>query len=98
MADIAGQFAAQIAQMQQGFMQSMQQQSQQFQQMQASQDERMQNLMQTIAQSQAQRTERPTVAGVKTAVGSAGDQMQIAKRGVSGAFGRKGMRISNINV
>ena len=42
--------------------------------------------------------ERPEVAGVKMASGQAGTPMQIAKRGISGAFGRKGMRIQALNV
>ena len=87
-----------IAAMQQGFMQSMQQSAQQFQQMQQSQNERMEALQQMMIQSQARQAERPTVAGVKTATGQAGTPMEIARRGVSGAFGRKGMRISGLNV
>jgi len=87
-----------IAAMQQGFMQSMQQSAQQFQQMQQSQNERMEALQQMMIQSQARQAERPTVAGVKTATGQAGTPMEIARRGVSGAFGRKGMRIRSLNV
>ena len=87
-----------IAAMQQGFMQSMQQSAQQFQQMQQSQNERMEALQQMMIQSQASQAERPTVAGVKTATGQAGTPMEIARRGVSGAFGRKGMRIRSLNV
>lgn len=98
MEDIAGQFASQIAQMQQGFMQSMQQQQQMFQQMQASQTERMEALQQQMLQSQVAQQQRPEVAGVKMAEGAGGTPMQIAKRGVTGAFGRKGMRISSLNV
>ena len=98
MEDIAGQFASQIAQMQQGFMQSMQQQQQMFQQMQASQTERMEALQNQMMQSQVQQQQRPEVAGVKMATGAAGTPMQIAKRGVTGAFGRKGMRIASLNV
>jgi hypothetical protein len=84
--------------MQQGLVQSMQQNAQQFQQMQQSQNERMEALQQMMIQSQARQAERPTVAGVKTATGQSGTPMQIARRGVSGAFGRKGMRISGLNV
>jgi len=87
-----------IATMQQGFMQSMQQNAQQFQQMQQAQNERMEALQQMMIQSQASQAERPTVAGVKSAVGQAGTPMQIARRGVSGSFGRRGMRMKNINV
>jgi len=90
--------AATIAQMQQGFMQSIQQQQQMFQQMQASQTERMEALQNQIMQSQIAQQTRPEVAGVKMASGQAGTPMQIAKRGVSGAFGRKGMRIQSLNV
>ena len=98
MEDIASQFASQIAQMQQGFMQSMQQQQQMFQQMQTSQTERMEALQNQMMQSQVQQQQRPEVAGVKMATGAAGTPMQIAKRGVTGAFGRKGMRIASLNV
>ncbi len=98
MEDIAAQFASQIAAMQQGFMQSMQQQSQMFQQMQTSQSERMEALQQQMMQAQVAQQQRPEVAGVKMAEGAAGTPMQIARRGVSGAFGRRGMRISSINV
>jgi len=87
-----------IAAMQQGFMQSMQQSAQQFQQMQQAQNERMEALQQMMIQSQASQAERPTVAGVKSAVGQSGTPMQIARRGVSGSFGRRGMRMKNINV
>ena len=87
-----------IAAMQQGFMQSIQQNAQQFQQMQQSQNERMEALQQMMIQSQASQAERPTVAGVKTATGQAGTPMEIARRGVSGTFGRRGMRISGLNV
>lgn len=55
----------------------------------------MRNMMIQQAASQA---ERPTVAGVKTATGQSGTPMQIARRGVSGAFGRRGMRIQSLNV
>jgi hypothetical protein len=87
-----------IASMQQGFMESMQQNAMQFQQMQQAQNERMEALQQMMIQSQASQAERPTVAGVKTAVGQSGTPMQIARRGVSGSFGRKGMRIQALNV
>ena len=79
-------------------MQSMEQNAQQFQQMQQAQNERMEALQQMMIQSQARQAERPTVAGVKTAVGQSGTPMQIARRGVSGSFGRKGMRIQALNV
>lgn len=98
MEDIASQFASQIAAMQQGFMQSMQQQQQMFQQMQSSQSERMEALQQQMMQAQVAQQQRPEVAGVKMAEGAAGTPMQIARRGVTGAFGRRGMRISSLNV
>jgi hypothetical protein len=49
-------------------------------------------------QAQYQMSQRPDVAGVKTATGSAGDTMQIARRGISGVFGRGGLRIRSLNV
>ena len=98
MEDIASKFQEQIAAMQQGFMQSMQQQTQMFQQMQASQSERMEALQQQMMQAQVAQQQRPEVAGVKMAEGAGGTPMQIARRGVSGAFGRRGMRISSLNV
>lgn len=98
MADIAAQFSAQIQEMQKGFMESMQAQSAQFQQMQTAQQERMAEMQQQMLQSQIQQQQRPEVAGVKMATGAGGTPMQIARRGVTGAFGRRGMRISSLNV
>ena len=95
---MADALAAQIAEMQAGFMQSMQQQQSMYQQMQASQAERMEALQQQMLQAQVAQQERPQVAGVQMASGAAGTPMQIARRGVSGAFGRRGMRISSLNV
>mgnify|MGYP001185400355 CR=1 FL=1 len=95
---IASMLAAQIAQMQSSFMQSMQQQTQHFQQMQTAQQERMAALQQQMMQAQVANRPREQVSGVKTAVGESGTPMQIARRGVTGAFNRRGMRISNINV
>ena len=94
----ADALAAQIAEMQAGFMQSMQQQQAMYQQMQASQSERMEALQQQMLQAQVAQQDRPQVAGVQMAQGAAGSPMQIARRGVSGAFGRRGMRISSLNV
>ena len=94
----ADALAAQIAEMQAGFMQSMQQQQSMFQQMQASQSERMEALQQQMLQAQVAQQARPQVAGVQMAQGTGGTPMQIARRGVSGAFGRRGMRISSLNV
>ena len=84
--------------MQEMFQASMQQQMMQFQQMQQAQDERMMALQQQMQQSMAAQQQRPEVAGVKMAEGTGGTPMQIARRGVSGAFGRRGMRISSLNV
>jgi hypothetical protein len=94
----ADALAAQIAEMQAGFMQSMQQQQAMYQQMQASQSERMEALQQQMLQAQVAQQDRPQVAGVQMASSAAGTPMQIARRGVSGAFGRRGMRISSLNV
>lgn len=93
--DLLGQ---QIADMQAGFMESMQQQAAMFQQMQTSQNERMQQLQQQMMNAQAMQQVRPQVAGVKMAAGASGTPMQIARRGVTGAFGRRGMRISGLNL
>ena len=94
----ADALAAQIAEMQAGFMQSMQQQQAMYQQMQASQSQRMEALQQQMLQAQIAQQDRPQVAGVQMAQGTGGSPMQIARRGVSGAFGRRGMRISSLNV
>lgn len=91
-------FSTQIAAMQQMFQQSMMQQQQQYMQMQQAQDERMAALQQQMQQSMIAQQQRPEVAGVKMAEGTAGTPMQIARRGVTGAFGRRGMRISSLNV
>jgi hypothetical protein len=96
--DYASMFADQIASMQQMFQQSMQQQQQQYMQMQQAQDERMAALQQQMQQAMVAQQTRPEVAGVKMAEGAAGTPMQIARRGVTGAFGRRGMRISSLNV
>jgi|13_taG_2_1085334.scaffolds.fasta_scaffold04202_8 hypothetical protein len=90
--------ADQIAEMQAGFIQSMQEQQSMFQQMQASQNDRMAALQQQMLQSQVNQSERPQVAGVKMADGSSGTATQIARRGMSGAFSRRGMRISSLNI
>ena len=98
MADVASQFSSQLAGMQQGFQESLAQQAAQFAEMQQAQAQRMEALQQQMLQAQVRSAERPTVAGVKTATGSAGTDMQIARRGVKGAFGRAGMRIKSLNV
>ena len=81
-----------------GFQTQLKDQSNQFAQIQAAQEERMAGLQNMMIQQAASQAERPTVTGVKTATGSAGDAMQVARRGVSGTFGRRGMRISSLNV
>ena len=91
-------FANQISAMQEMFQQSMQQQQQQYMQMQQAQDERMAMLQQQMQQAMVAQQTRPEVAGVKMAEGTGGTPMQIARRGVTGAFGRRGMRISALNV
>lgn len=89
--------AGQIQAMQQMFAQSMQQQQMQYQQMQAAQQQRMQELQQQMIASQMAQQQRP-VAGVRMADGMSGTPMQIARRGTSGAFGRRGMRIKGLNI
>ena len=96
--DVASLLAGQIASMQQMFQQSMMQQQQQYMQMQQAQNARMEALQQQMQQSMIAQQQRPEVAGVKMAEGSGGTPMQIARRGVTGAFGRRGMRISSLNV
>lgn len=98
MEDIAGMFAGQIAEMQAGLTQSMNQQAQMFAEMQAAQNERMENLTMQMMNAQIASQARPQIMGVKGANSSAGDAMTIARRGVTGAFGRGGMRIQNLNV
>ena len=96
----ADALAASIATMQAGFKDQLAQQAAQFAAMQKAQEERMVALQEQMKQSAASAAaaNRPTVAGVKTATGSAGTDMQIARRGVIGAFGRAGMRIQSLNV
>ena len=65
--------------------------------LQTKQEERM-TALQNQMLAAAQMRDRPTTAGVKMASGAAGNAMQIARRGVTGAFGRRGMRISSLNV
>lgn len=98
MADVASQFSSQIAEMQQGFQQSLAQQASQFAAMQQAQEERMLTLQEQMKQAAAAAAARPTVAGVKTATSSAGTDMQIARRGTTGGFSRAGMRIKSLNV
>lgn len=100
--DFASILSNQIKAMQSMFTQSMQQQMMQFQQMQQAQNQRMEALqgqmMQSMRDQAAMREARPEVAGVKMAEGTGGTPMQIARRGVGGVFGRRGMRISSLNV
>tara|TARA_B100000287_G_scaffold344694_1_gene331938 strand:- start:615 stop:1262 length:648 start_codon:yes stop_codon:yes gene_type:complete len=97
-ASVENKFATQIATMQDMFAKSMQQQQTQYEQMQKVQEERMAVLRQQIQQAQGAQQQRPAVAGVKMAEGTGGTAMQIARRGIGGAFGRRGMRISGLNV
>lgn len=62
-----------------------------------SQDQRMNDLANMLISSQMANRDRP-VAGVKMATGSSGTPMQIARRGVTGTFARRGMRIKGLNV
>jgi hypothetical protein len=96
--DVASMFAGQIADMMEGVQQGLQQQGQMFAEMQAGQNERMENLTQQLMNAQIAGQQRPAVMGVKGATSSAGTPMSIARRGVTGAFGRGGMRIQNLNV
>ena len=90
-------FANQIKTLRDMFTQTIQTQAAQYQKMQQAQEDRMAALQQQMRQS-AIAQQRPTVAGVKMAEGAGGTAMQIARRGVTGAFGRRGMRISGLNV
>jgi YesN/AraC family two-component response regulator len=90
-------FANQIKAMQDMFTKSMQQQQQQYMEMQQAQNDRMAALQQQMQQAMVAQ-QRPTVAGVQMAQGTGGTLMQIARRGMTGAFGRRGMRISSLNV
>ena len=96
--DFATIFGDQIKAMKDMFMQSMTQQQTHYQSMQQAQDERMAALQQQMQQAMIAQQQRPTVAGVQMAAGAAGSPMQIARRGVTGAFGRRGMRISSLNI
>lgn len=94
-------FAAQIAELQKTFTESIQKQMQNFQQMQIQQSDRMAELQQQMQQSMMQvqlAQQRPQVANVQMAESAAGTPMQIARRGVTGAFSRRGMRIKGLNV
>ena len=103
----AAGFASAIGAMQSQFQASLAQQAAQFADMQRAQEERMTALQQQMQESQAQAaaqaaaaaaSNRPTTVGVKTATGTAGSAMQIARSGVRGAFNRAGMRIQGLNV
>ena len=87
----------QIADLTETFRTSLGTQREQYEAMQAEQNERM-TALQNQMLAAAQMRDRPTTAGVKMATGAAGTPMQIARRGVTGAFGRRGMRISSLNV
>jgi len=90
-------FTNQINAMQTGFETQLQNIAAQNQALRDEQTKRITDL-QNVMQAQAQLQDRPTVAGIKTATGSAGNAMQVARRGVSGTFGRRGMRIQSLNV
>ena len=83
-----------------GFQSQLADQKASFENIISGQEDRMTGLTNMLIQSQAQAQQqsRPTVAGVQTATGSGGTPMQIARRGVSGTFGRRGMRIQSLNV
>ena len=90
----------QIASLTTGFQSQLADQKASFENIISGQEDRMTGLTNMLIQSQAQAQQqnRPTVAGVQTATGSSGTPMQIARRGVSGTFGRRGMRIQSLNV
>ena len=83
-----------------GFTTQLTDQAATFNKIRQEQEDRITALQEEMKQSQAAAAaaNRPTVAGVKTATGSAGTDMQIARRGVRGAFSRAGMRIQSLNV
>lgn len=102
-------FADMLEQLQTSFGDTMTQQQTMFQDMQTAQDERMAALQEQMQEQMQQsmlanqqammyNRNRSQVAGVQSAASSAGTPMQIARRGVTGAFGRRGMRISSLNV
>jgi hypothetical protein len=94
---LAEDFRNQIADLTETFRTNLGTQREQYEAMQAEQNERM-TALQNQMLAAAQMRDRPTTAGVKMATGAAGTPMQIARRGVTGAFGRRGMRISSLNV
>ena len=97
-------FADTIAQMRAAYEQNLAQQQQQVAAMEQQQRQQMAVMQQQMreqqraASAQAQLAGRPSVLGVQTAQSSAGSPMQISRRGLTGAFGRKGMRIQSLNV
>jgi flagellar capping protein FliD len=96
--DFEAMLNAQIESMQQMFAESINQQMMQQQAMQQAQDERMAALQNQMQNQMMAMQQRPQTVGVEMATGAAGTPMQIARRGVTGAFGRRGMRISSLNV
>lgn len=88
----------QISRMQSNYTAGLERQAKMFAEQAAEQEKRMSDLQQQMIQSQVMAAERPKTVGVKAATGSAGTQMAIARRGATGAFGRRGMRISSLNV
>ena len=91
-------FRDQIAGLEAGFAKSFKEQQDMFRIQMAEQNKRMAQLRQQMKEQAMAGRERPQVAGVKTAEGIGGTAMQIARRGVSGAFGRGGMRIASLNI
>ena len=96
--DVAKKFSDAIAGLTSGLNSQLASITSQFANYQKQSEEQMAALRQNMLESQVRSYERPEVAGVKTASGAAGDAMQIARRGVKGAFGRTGLRISSLNV
>jgi hypothetical protein len=96
--DVAKKFSDAIAGLTSGLNSQLTDITTQFANYQRQSEEQMAALRQSMLESQVRSFDRPEVAGVKSASGSAGDAMQIARRGVKGAFGRTGLRISSLNV
>lgn len=90
-------FRDQISDLESDFAKSLREQQEMYEKMRAEQQERMELLQTQMKQQAMAQRPRPEL-GVRTAIGSAGNAMQVARRGVSGAFGRSGMRISSLNI
>lgn len=98
MLDLANALGKQVGDLKTAFTDILASQGEQMRALQESQTANMEALTNAMMQAQAMNQQRPQVAGVKMATGAAGTPMQIARRGVTGAFGRRGMRISSLNV